>query len=103
MTYHTDKSGHWSTKWLLVALLPILLAVVLYYRWPYPGLPEASEVANLKAWLFNTDVPQFTVPPDHVPKILQALQPAEAAERPGHGTMGVGELRLTDRQGTETR
>jgi hypothetical protein len=91
-------------KWCGFALLPLFVGTaVLYYRWPYPGLPDAADVSHMTAWLFNTDVSEFTVPPEHVPKIMQALQPAEEVDRPRDGTMGVGELRITGRDGKATR
>lgn len=46
------------------------------------ALPEAPEVQSMTASLYNSpqrlpDVPEFTVPPEHVPRILQAMRPAE--------------------------
>jgi len=97
-----------NRRWLLIsALTAVALAGGLFlYKWrfaDYPGLPEAQEVTHMTAWLFNTDVPKFPVPREHIPKILQSLQPGVEVGRPRNGVMGVGELLLTDRDGQVTR
>lgn len=74
-----------------------------WYLKPYPGLPDGSQVKQMKASLYNGgDIPYFTVPPEHVPKILQALQPAEEVDSFEGPIVGVGFLTWTDAQGKRT-
>jgi hypothetical protein len=94
-------------------LLVIVLLAALVWHCPLgimgrqlfatPRLPEADEVQTMSAYLGNSpqnlpDIPQFVIPPKHVPQVLAALQPADDDANPAPW-QGLGYLLITTKDG----
>jgi hypothetical protein len=74
-------------------LILLLVGAGLWWRdslqqvFATPRLPEANEVEAMSAYLGNSpqklpDLPQFVIPPEPIPQVLPALQPAEQDANP---------------------
>jgi hypothetical protein len=102
--------SHSNTRKLMRYLVVALLALLgLFLLWKSPvgtwakrlfdPLPQAEDVQVMTASLGNSpkrrpDLPPFTVPANHVPKVLAALQPAQKDPQPAKWQV-LGYLQIT--------
>lgn len=98
-------------RWLLFALAVLAVgAVLLLVRWrgqslPPPPFPEDADVESVTACLFEGQwggpaVPDFTVPPEYVPRLLRAFRPVTRSKYPEQWELDtLGRLLIRDRSG----
>lgn len=77
---------------LLLALFAIFVVagftlLLVFYKKPRRTVPEAAEIQSMVAALYNSpqkfpDIPEFTVPAEHIPRILDAMKPAKKDDQP---------------------
>jgi hypothetical protein len=95
---------------LVVALSFAVVRNPRFQKWynpPTAGLPQANEVAEMRAGLRESHVgfsriSEFVVSEDHVPIILRWLEPAEYVSRPPiRPPDELGEIRIKTKDGRE--
>jgi hypothetical protein len=106
------------TVGLAVAVVAATLAVAewprirVWYRPPRADLPPAGEIVELRAsvWAsgsrgqYETDVPEFTVPPDQIARIWRRLEPSRYdPSPPTDRNRPFGELVATMTDGSVTQ
>jgi hypothetical protein len=92
----------------IVLLLGAILSPPQFLKRPTLILPEAGEVAEMRASLRKLDsdreeVPEFVVPTEHVPRILRWLRPTEydPRQRDGPHLDELGSIRIWSKSGDE--
>jgi hypothetical protein len=94
----------------LAGLAAFCLGLPGVRKWLNPPtlrLPNDDEIESLRATLYKSQLafgtPEFTVPPEHVPRIMAFFRPAHYAARPSISPNDLlGELKITDRRGETT-